>query len=78
MKEGKKILCKDCPFYSGVQCHGHGDYWAECNFLLANAKSFKRIFNLDVLETIVPKGKDCWAFVVDENSECKVFDIVRY
>lgn len=25
------IHCLDCPFYSGVQCHGHGEYWGHCS-----------------------------------------------
>ena len=22
--------CKNCPHYTGVFCHGHGEYWGEC------------------------------------------------
>lgn len=22
--------CKNCHYYTGIQCHGHGDYWGEC------------------------------------------------
>ena len=22
--------CKGCKYYTGIQCHGHGDYWGEC------------------------------------------------
>ena len=24
------MKCKDCKFYTGIQCHGHGDYWGHC------------------------------------------------
>lgn len=25
--------CKDCSFYSGVICHGHGEFWGNCKLL---------------------------------------------
>lgn len=25
--------CKNCIFYTGVQCHGHGDFWGTCNLI---------------------------------------------
>ena len=26
----KDIKCKECIYYTGVQCHGHGEYWGSC------------------------------------------------
>lgn len=25
------MKCKDCPNFSGIQCHGHGDFWGTCH-----------------------------------------------
>ena len=25
--------CENCIFYTGVQCHGHGDFWGTCNLI---------------------------------------------
>ena len=22
--------CKNCKYYTGITCHGHGDFWGEC------------------------------------------------
>lgn len=73
-----KIKCKECPYYSGIQCHGHGEYWAQCNLLIEQSKIFKKLFCKEILETIVPKNSDCWGYVVKENQECKIFEIKTY
>lgn len=28
------MKCKECMYYSGVQCHGHGDFWGTCQLLI--------------------------------------------
>lgn len=49
--------CKDCSFYSGVKCHGHGDFWGNCNLL-------KLVSSLDsYISTITYK-----AIVYDEST----------
>lgn len=25
--------CKNCVYYTGVKCHGHGDFWGNCNVI---------------------------------------------
>lgn len=27
------MLCKNCKFYTGVLCHGHGEFWGECKLI---------------------------------------------
>lgn len=27
------MKCKECMYYSGVQCHGHGEFWGSCQLL---------------------------------------------
>ena len=26
----KRLTCEECPFYTDIQCHGHGEFWGEC------------------------------------------------
>ena len=41
-----KLKCKDCIYYTGIQCHGHGDYWGECNLLENTRLMFSKIFGV--------------------------------
>lgn len=27
------MKCKECMYYTGVQCHGHGEFWGSCQLL---------------------------------------------
>lgn len=28
--KNKIKTCSNCHFFTGIQCHGHGEYWGEC------------------------------------------------
>lgn len=71
----KEIKCKDCVFYSGVQCHGHGDYWAECNLLNDLRKLFSKLFNIYQYDLERKGSSSCWDNVIDENSNCMFFKV---
>lgn len=30
MKKSKLKYCKGCKYYTGILCHGHGDFWGQC------------------------------------------------
>ena len=49
MKKEEEIMlhCKDCPFYSGIQCHGHGEFWGDCQLLHNWYK---------IVQKVLPKG----------------------
>ena len=71
----KEIKCKNCPYYSGIQCHGHGEYWASCtlieslrNTLAAITKTYKYDIKLKKYETV-------WVEALDENSTCILMEI---
>lgn len=59
--------CKDCPFYSGVECHGHGDFWGECSLAWSVLKKFKA-FDVDV---------DIWTSICYDDTECKFSKFLR-
>lgn len=25
--------CKECMYFTGVQCHGHGEFWGSCKLI---------------------------------------------
>lgn len=34
------LNCGNCPYYTGIECHGHGDFWGSCR-LKALEKNYK-------------------------------------
>lgn len=39
----EKTKCSFCPFYSGVQCRGQGDFWGTCSiygYIIKDSCSF--------------------------------------
>lgn len=42
------MKCKNCKYYTGVQCHGHGDYWGDCKLIESLYSRFdKSIYKKD-------------------------------
>lgn len=41
MSKKKFITCGNCPYFTGVQCHGHGEFWGECSLLEFLIRYFK-------------------------------------
>ena len=74
----EQIECKKCPFNSGVQCHGHSEYWAECKLLVQNAKILEKYFQHEILDQVVVKNGDVWDFVINDKSTCKIFELSKY
>lgn len=57
-----KRTCLNCVFNTGVQCHGHGDFWATCNLILFFAKNKIKINNelFDYYDSIIKSNqKNC-------------------
>lgn len=57
--EMKKLRCKDCKFYSGSQCHGHGEFWGSCRFL----------DDLEHFLDLVP-NENCYKFICFDDTIC--------
>lgn len=74
----KSLTCKNCVYYTGVQCHGHGDYWGECSLITNTAKMIAKCNNvdeydlkfkyLDVCDTICYDDTKCLLFELEEDA----------
>lgn len=57
------MKCKNCIYFSGIECHGHGDFWGSCNYLNQLFKYIKKVTNCDYISTglkdIVYDNTDC-------------------
>ena len=49
----KHLKCKNCPYYSGVQCHGHGEFWGDCKLMYP---VYDLIYKYNVEDNIYPRG----------------------
>lgn len=56
------LTCKDCPYYSGTHCHGHGEYYGECLLL---KPVYRLIKDVNIEDRIHPL--DYW---LDDDSIC--------
>lgn len=45
------MKCKDCIYYTGVKCHGHGEYWGNCDILESLLRYVKKVTNCDYIST---------------------------
>lgn len=51
--EDKKdcIKCENCRYFTGVKCHGHGEYWGNCMLLDFCVKENEQIGKYDYIST---------------------------
>lgn len=77
-KVERKIMCKDCIYYSGIICHGHGEYWAECNLLNNMRKTLAKMNNAYQYDLERIGAESCWDNVLGDNSTCMFFVIKEY
>ena len=68
----EKMTCKDCLYYSGIQCHGHGEFWGECNI-------FSHIYNFleDYHKYYLDSDLDPWICVCYDDTICKFYELLR-
>lgn len=72
----KKILplkCKDCPYYTGVRSHGHGEYWGECGLMIKLSKEFAKYCGVSHYSVLPSWFEDSWGCVCDDDSSCHGF-----
>ena len=76
-KKDVLMKCVNCPHYSGIQCHGHGDYWAECELLNQLEKIHRNILKYHGHEFVFNK-KSMQSVIANENSTCKLIEYEEY
>ena len=59
--------CKNCIFFSGIECHGHGDFWGECDLLKFFIKCNKLTY----------RDYDVWSTVCYEETQCKLSKLLK-
>lgn len=74
------IKCCNCPYYTGIQCHGHGDFWGTCTILHDKRKVMKILFEKhdgDNASYLCDKG-GAFSDVRYDDSTCKFFELEDY
>ena len=59
--------CKNCIFFSGIECHGHGDFWGECTLLKLFIKCNKLTY----------RDYDARSTVCYEETQCKLSKLLK-
>lgn len=68
----KKKTCKNCIHYSGIECHGHGDFWGTCYLLMNCYKDLKSTY-----DSIIDCDLDCFNCICYDDSICKFYEILK-
>lgn len=71
----KRKTCKNCKYYTGVECHGHGDFWGSCKLLLKIYNQLEKTYDdwldcdLDITKAICYDDTICifYLFLKDES-----------
>lgn len=61
------MKCKECVFYSGIKCHGQGEFWGECRLI----EDFIKFNNIEYDEY------DVWSGIRFDDSKCIFNDILK-
>ena len=66
--------CENCKFYTGVQCHGHGDFWGNCTLIQQAINILDPKYKTASVWAEVTSGecrilKSCQAKIVDRHDE---------
>lgn len=71
----KKIKCIKCPFYSGEECCGHGDYHGSCGLVSLFSKVAEKSFNCWEFDVYLKGSSSSWDTCIDDESTCLLFEI---
>lgn len=74
-KQIEQIKCKKCPYYTGIQCHGHGEYWGECALIKAQRKIIAKLIGESPYDIELKKYETSWCEALDDESTCLIFEI---
>lgn len=69
------LHCKDCPYFSGIECHGHGEYYGSCGLMTTAIKYLSRLFDCSDKHLYITK-RNC--FYLLEDSVCPFFHFVSF
>lgn len=74
------IKCKNCPYYTGVECHGHGEFYGICTIFQDKIKVMEMLFQkLDGDNALFLSYKGgAFSDVCNDDSSCKFFVLKDY
>lgn len=71
------MKCKDCIYYSGIQCQGHGDYFGRCQLYDALIKYTSKVENKSIYDYKVKHYTNSWDDVVYDNTDCSIIELIK-
>ena len=66
----KDIKCENCTYYTGTQCHGHGEYYGSCKL----AEKIKKLLELETDKILVSNNLP--EFIYDESTKIPEVTII--
>lgn len=79
MSQITRIKCKDCPYYTGIQNHGHGENWGECLLFKIVKPAFSCLVQKGKFYSVHLKDRDLWdACIFKDDHECFFFELDVY
>lgn len=77
--KSKKIICKNCPYYTGIVCHGLGDFWGECTLIRDTPKILSRFVGVSQFDIYYKGDNYCpYNSICYDDTECHLFEVVTY
>lgn len=70
-----ELKCKNCPYYTGMLTHGHGEFWGECNLLKIIRNNLAIATNNYKYDIKIKFLKNCWEEICYDETICKLIVI---
>lgn len=67
-----KLVCINCKHYTGIECHGHGEFWGSCKLLLKMYNQLEKTYN-DWLDCDL----DINISICFDDTICKFYDFLK-
>lgn len=71
----EKIKCGKCPYFTGIQCHGHGEFWGDCNAINMIRKMIATSNNINQYDIKLKNTKGRFDEILYEDSDYILFKI---
>lgn len=73
----KELKCKDCPYYTGIKCHGHGEFWATCSYIDSLRKILSNINKVYEYDLKLKRYDSVWFESLNDESTCLILEISK-
>lgn len=72
------MKCKNCKHFTGVKCHGHGEYWGSCKLIDSLFGKYQNVYvtkNIDLKNSLTKLG---YSHLFINNVVLSLFDYICY